>query len=96
MYVVSSFVADEKPADVYNLTVDAAHEFFAGGVLVHNCDALRYLAINLGAGPSFPILDPIDEPIAGSEVLQPLGAFAVRTNHDSAAWWDEPGHPGGW
>jgi phage terminase large subunit-like protein len=27
---------------VYNLTVDGEHEFFANGVLVHNCDALRY------------------------------------------------------
>ena len=27
---------------VYNLTVAECHEFFANGVLVHNCDALRY------------------------------------------------------
>jgi len=27
---------------VYNLTVDGAHEFLAGGVLVSNCDAARY------------------------------------------------------
>lgn len=27
---------------VYNLTVDGNHEFFANGILVHNCDALRY------------------------------------------------------
>lgn len=28
---------------VYDLTVDGAHEFFAGGILVHNCiDGLRY------------------------------------------------------
>lgn len=29
-------------AAVYNLTVDGEHEFFADGVLVHNCDALGY------------------------------------------------------
>lgn len=29
-------------ADVYNLTVDGAHEFFANGVLVSNCDCARY------------------------------------------------------
>jgi intein/homing endonuclease len=30
-------------ACVYDLTVEGAHEFFANGVLVHNCaDALRY------------------------------------------------------
>lgn len=28
---------------VYNLLVEDAHEFFANGILVHNCDALVYL-----------------------------------------------------
>jgi len=27
---------------VYNLTVDDAHEYYANGVLVHNCDSVRY------------------------------------------------------
>lgn len=27
---------------VYNITVDAEHEYFANGILVSNCDALRY------------------------------------------------------
>ena len=32
-----------KSQRVYDLTVDGAHEFFASGILVHNCmDALRY------------------------------------------------------
>lgn len=30
-------------ATVYNLTVDGPHEYFAGGVLVSNCDAADYL-----------------------------------------------------
>lgn len=30
-------------APVYNLTVDGPHEYFAGGILVSNCDALDYL-----------------------------------------------------
>jgi hypothetical protein len=29
-------------ADVYGLTVEGEHEFFAEGILVSNCDALRY------------------------------------------------------
>lgn len=29
---------------VYNLLISGAHDYFANGVLVHNCDALRYLA----------------------------------------------------
>lgn len=32
----------EKTADVYNLTVEDQHEYFANGVLVSNCDAVRY------------------------------------------------------
>lgn len=28
---------------VYNLSVDGAHEYFANGILVHNCDCLRYI-----------------------------------------------------
>ena len=30
-------------AKVYNLTVDRAHEYYANGILVSNCDALRYI-----------------------------------------------------
>lgn len=30
---------------VYNLTIEGAHEFFANGILVHNCDALVYLIL---------------------------------------------------
>lgn len=33
-------------ADVYNMTVDKTHNFAVnGGLIVHNCDALRYYAI---------------------------------------------------
>ncbi len=35
---------------VYNLTVEDTHEFFANGVLVRNCDALRYMVMELDAG----------------------------------------------
>ena len=27
---------------VYDLNVDTTHEYFANGLLVHNCDAMRY------------------------------------------------------
>jgi phage terminase large subunit len=38
---------------VYNLTVAGSPEFYANGVLVHNCDALRYMVaeLDLGARP---------------------------------------------
>jgi PBSX family phage terminase large subunit len=35
------------PAAVYDLTVDDAHEFYANGVLVSNCDSIRYLCQSL-------------------------------------------------
>ncbi|MCA1592214.1 MAG: phage terminase large subunit [Acidobacteria bacterium] len=40
-------VAPLEHADVYNLTVTKNHEYFANGVLVSNCDALRYAAMYL-------------------------------------------------
>jgi len=36
---------------VYDLTVQGAHEFFANGILVHNCmDATRYVVVSYGGG----------------------------------------------
>jgi hypothetical protein len=36
-------------ANVYNLTVDDAHEYYANGILVHNCaDACRYFLQSVG------------------------------------------------
>lgn len=40
-------------APVYNLTVDGPHEYFAGGILVSNCDALGYLLWS-----EFNVLEP--------------------------------------
>lgn len=31
-----------EPATVYNLSVADVHEYFANGILVSNCDSLRY------------------------------------------------------
>ena len=40
---VRSCREEQEPADVYNLTVDEVHEYFANGFLVHNCiDAIGY------------------------------------------------------
>jgi len=54
----------------------------------HAYDALSYLLINLGGGPSFPIHDLPDE--TGDEVLQSFGQYALRPQHPSTYGADEP------
>ncbi len=49
---VHGWFVERERKPVYNLTVKDSHEFFANGVLVHNCDALRYLTMELDAGTS--------------------------------------------
>jgi hypothetical protein len=86
--VLCGFLADSEPHDVYNLTVDGAHEFYANGILVHNCDALRYLLVNLGTGPEFTVFDT-PEPNAVAEAitpLEPMGAFAYQRSQDEPVW----------
>ena len=39
-----------RRSDVYNLTIEDVPEYFANGVLVHNCDAMRYLAVEQDPG----------------------------------------------
>lgn len=36
-----------KKEPVYNLTVNSSPEYFANGILVHNCDSARYLSFAL-------------------------------------------------
>ena len=39
----SIVINEEKTEEVFDLLVDGQHEYFANGILVHNClDALRY------------------------------------------------------
>ena len=40
--IVRRVYVNKERAAVFNLTVDDAHEYFANGILVSNCDALRY------------------------------------------------------
>lgn len=49
---IRSVGRDAKVRPVYNLTVDGQPEFFANGILVHNClDALRYLCHSRESAP---------------------------------------------
>jgi Terminase large subunit, T4likevirus-type, N-terminal len=59
----------------------------------HLPDCARYLLINLGTGPDFPLLGDIPgQSIA--EQLQPLGQFAVRQPDDGLPWaWGDDDEP---
>lgn len=44
-------------ADVYNMEVDGHHNFAVnGGIIVHNCDALRYFCV-MRHRPTDPIIE---------------------------------------
>lgn len=52
------FVVDIVPngrAAVWNLTVEGKPEYYANGVLCHNCDSLRYLTVHIDGGLEFAI-----------------------------------------
>jgi hypothetical protein len=50
----------------------------------HLPDALRYLLINLGGGPSWPDVEPPKEnPLDGIEVLETRGQFAWRSDDEA-------------
>lgn len=77
MFVVS--VSDSEACDrVYNLTVDGPPEFYANGILVHNCmDAARYLIVGLDRGKVAP--PPAREP-------EPAKPSAGRDIDDERFW----------
>lgn len=53
--VVLSCRREPRTADVYNLTVDEVHEYFANGFLVHNCvDAIGYGCMSRPYKPEKP------------------------------------------
>jgi hypothetical protein len=68
--VVGTWTASQR-CSVYNLTVPDCPEFFANGVLVHNCyDALRY-ALKSMFGPGGPVdYDDEDRPVRAYNVLE--------------------------
>lgn len=51
---VCSVRKESRRANVYNLAVDGAHEFYANGIRVHNCDALAYLCMARPFAPTRP------------------------------------------
>ena len=64
--VVVKRVSPSSRADVYDLSVDGQHEFFADGVLVHNClDASRYAMLGYAQYA-------IEELMAASNEMEPI------------------------
>lgn len=75
-------VSDEMRNDrVYDLTVDGPSEFYANGVLVHNCDALRYLIVGLDRGKAAPAPTPVYGP--APEPYRP----ETRRDIDDERYW---------
>lgn len=71
---VSSVTRLNTKQSVYNLSVEGHNEFFANGLLVHNCDALRYACVNIH--DSF---QGMNELIQGEPVYTPqVNADGVR------------------
>jgi len=58
---------------VYNLTVADAHEYYANGILVSNCDALRYIAGKLSKPPTNAV--PIDKSRFGAKTIPGFGTI---------------------
>lgn len=86
---INSVERSAKPSDVYDLTVDNASEFFANGILVHNCDELpswKYpratwdmllFGLRLGQNPQAAIT-ATPKPISlVSEILKKAGCVGV-------------------
>lgn len=49
---VLNVTADPGRRPVYNLEVEDDHEYIANGIVVHNCDALRYLVMHIHQPPA--------------------------------------------
>ena len=59
-------VTGTRPAGtqtVYNLSVEGVHEYFANGLLVSNCDTLRYALMSRPSASKFPTQDPVSAQI---------------------------------
>lgn len=70
-------------AAVYNLTVDGEHEYFAGGLLVHNCDAGLYGYVE---SPAFA-----EKPLPGPPPPNPAAGTVFESMYERRR---EPVHPG--
>jgi hypothetical protein len=56
----------------------------------HAADSLRYLLINIGGGPDFPVIGGLPAEGIGAEVLELKGTWALRTDYGQHAPWEQP------
>lgn len=72
-------IAEERRQPVYNLKVEGEAEYYANGILVHNCDALRYLVSAVDLKRVFKIGGPSPQaPAAPFTPQKPFGSRFVR------------------
>jgi hypothetical protein len=83
---------------VYNLTVEGQHEYYANGVLVSNCDALRYLIVGLDRGRSVSSILPVqsDAERAEQEEAERIAHLYRRKQLDLEAQQDPFNERWGW
>jgi phage terminase large subunit-like protein len=79
-------LSDAGTAQVYNLTVADAHEYYANGVLVHNCDAMVWGASEVMLGGTTVQMFP-DFRAAHRGNGEPAQAVHVVDMGDLKDWW---------
>ena len=60
----------EETTDVYDITVDGINNFFANGILVHNCQEITLITVPMDTTETYEIYVPVESLI---DVLNELG-----------------------
>lgn len=74
-------VTESGTAPVYNISVEGAAEYFANGILVHNCDAFRYLLMSWPhlPEPVDPLVQDVDPGLSAKD-LRDMERFAKHAH----------------
>ena len=84
----TSAVTSSATKDVYNLTVDGEHCYYANGILVSNCDALAYLLqiMRPGQKPKAPAPHPDSFEAVFKARCERLESEKIWGNHGREDW----------
>lgn len=74
---------------VYNLTVEGDHEYYANGILTHNCDTMRMACADYGPPAALPTQEEIFEARLAEEVKVPQPQDADQAALSRVIWADE-------